>query len=56
MGDKSRLCVQCGRYITGVVLSTPDGPVHLECATHAEIVREIKRLRAGLALRPRGAT
>jgi predicted RNase H-like nuclease (RuvC/YqgF family) len=47
MGDKSRLCVQCGRYISGAVLSTEGGPVHVDgCASYDELVREVERLRA----------
>ena len=41
MGDKSRLCVVCGRFIGGKVVQTDDGPTH-DCG---ELLDECDRLR-----------
>jgi predicted nuclease with TOPRIM domain len=44
MGDKSRLCVQCGRFIIGSVVQAAEGPVH-DCGG---LLAGVERLRAEL--------
>ncbi len=55
MSEKSRLCVACGRFITGNIVQTDDGPVH-DCGelnvALEQVHAEVERLKALLTHAP----